>query len=453
MLNRYLTVPFAILGDSLVLVVSLFLALFVRAQAIPRAEFFATHAVPFFLVLATSLCVFFIVGLYDIHSIVHRRTLFTKIVYAQGINAIFSFLFFYLITIWGITPKTILFLYVVFSSVLLSFWRAQVFPRLIHSIPKEQALLIAEEEEGRALYAALTASSPYPIEVNETFFVKKDADPMSVKTFFDILPQKLSGERRPDVVIVDMRNKQIANLSQSLYEYAGSGGKVRSFTDVYESVFDKVTESTLREDSIVTYLYGQNKGYDAIKRLIDISIALPLFIFSLPFYVLVWIGIKIQDGGEIFFTHDRMGRGGKRIKLYKFRSMTFGDTSATWVKTEGNENRVTAFGAFIRKTRIDELPQLWNVLVGDMSLVGPRPDIWSLGVKSAEEIPFYKARLVVTPGLSGWAQTHMHTPPQNMEETKERLLYDLYYVKNTSVSLDILIALKTIKTLLSREGM
>jgi exopolysaccharide biosynthesis polyprenyl glycosylphosphotransferase len=453
MLNRYLIIPFAILGDSLVLVASLFLALFVRAQAIPKAEFFATHATPFFLVLVTSICVFLVVGLYDIHSIVHRRTLFTKIVYAQGINAIFSFLFFYIITIWGITPKTILLLYVVFSSLLLSVWRAQIFPKLVHSIPKERALLIAEEDEGRQLYAALTANSPYPIEVNETFFIKTDADPMDVRTFFDVLPQKLSGERRPDVVIVDMRNKQIANLSQALYQYAGSGGRVRSFTEVYESVFDKVTESTLREDSIVTYLYGQNKGYDSVKRLIDIAIALPLFILSLPFYIFVWIGIKIQDGGKIFFTHDRMGRGGKRIKLYKFRSMTFGDTSATWVKTEGNQNRVTAFGAFIRKTRIDELPQLWNVICGDMSLVGPRPDIWALGVKSAEEIPFYKARLVVTPGLSGWAQTHMHLPPQNMEQTKERLLYDLYYVKNTSISLDILIALKTIKTLLSREGM
>ncbi len=450
MLNRYLTIPFAIVGDSIILVLSLFLSLFLRAQALPQAQFFAAHLEPFLLVLLSSLCVFFVVGLYDIHSIMHKRTLFNKIVYAQIANGVFALLFFYFITIWGITPKTILVLYIVISTLLLALWRALVFPVFVGNLPKEEAVLIAGSKEGNELAEALSKDSPYPLLVVKTFLANDSTTPEELSDFYK--NEKLN-KLVKKTLIIDMRNKTVVSLAKEVYEHVAAGGEVKSFTDVYEQVFDKIPESTLRADNIIPYLYGQNKGYDTIKRIIDICIALPLFIVSLPFYIFVWIGIKIQDGGELFFTHDRMGRGGKRIVLYKFRSMTFGDTSATWVKTDGNTNRVTLFGAFIRKSRIDELPQLWNVLRGDMSLVGPRPDIWSLGVRSAEEIPFYKARLVVTPGLSGWAQTHMHTPPQNMEETKVRLLYDLYYVKNTSVSLDILIALKTIKTLLSREGM
>ena len=450
MLNRYLTIPFAVLGDILFLTVGLFLAFFVRSQAIPQAEFLATNATPFMLVLATSLLVFFVSGLYDIHGIVHLRSVYIKVLYAQIANAVFAVLFFYFISIWGITPKTILVLYIGLSSILLSIWRTFIFPRFLGSLPKEQAIIIAPEYEGEMLYSALSSSSPYALVATDAFFVSETSSVFELQKLFS---NSLEDEDIPKTLIVDMRSPVISTLAPFIYAYAAKGGEVRSFSDIYESVFDKIPESSLTENNIISYIYGQNKSYDGFKRIMDILIALPFFIFSLIFYPVVYVALKIQDKGPIFFVHDRMGRGGKRIKLYKFRSMTFGDTSAIWAKTEGNTNKVTRFGYFIRKTRIDELPQLWNVLRGDMSLVGPRPDIWSLGVKSAEEIPFYHARLAATPGLSGWAQTHMNKPPQNMDETKERLLYDLYYIKNRSLTLDMLTALKTIKVLIGREGM
>ena len=135
--------------------------------------------------------------------------------------------------------------------------------------------------------------------------------------------------------------------------------------------------------------------------------------------------------------------------MLKFRSMKASD-GGKWV-TAG-DNRITRVGKFIRASRIDELPQLWSVVRGDMSLIGPRPDINDLGVKLSEEIPYYKIRNLVAPGLSGWAQIRQELPPQSLEETKIRLAYDFYYVKRRSITLDLKIALQTIKTLLMRVG-
>jgi lipopolysaccharide/colanic/teichoic acid biosynthesis glycosyltransferase len=118
-----------------------------------------------------------------------------------------------------------------------------------------------------------------------------------------------------------------------------------------------------------------------------------------------------------------------------------------------SENKVTRIGHFLRKSRIDELPQALSIIKGDMSLIGPRADIIDLGKRLAGEIPYYSIRTVVTPGLTGWAQINQEKPPQSVEETKTRLTYDLFYIKHRSVMLDFVITLRTLKTILSREGM
>jgi lipopolysaccharide/colanic/teichoic acid biosynthesis glycosyltransferase len=162
------------------------------------------------------------------------------------------------------------------------------------------------------------------------------------------------------------------------------------------------------------------------------------------------LAIKLEDGGPVFIIQDRIGYGNKIIKVIKFRSMK---ESAGGRGVSKDDNRITKVGSFIRKTRIDELPQLYNVIKGDLSLVGPRPDIINLGQKLSSDIPYYTMRNLIKPGLSGWAQIHQDLPPQSLAETKLRLAYDFYYLKNRSFFLDIQIALKTIKTLLSRAGL
>jgi lipopolysaccharide/colanic/teichoic acid biosynthesis glycosyltransferase len=176
----------------------------------------------------------------------------------------------------------------------------------------------------------------------------------------------------------------------------------------------------------------------------DVSISLVLGVISLAVYPFVYLAIKLDDGGTVFFKQDRIGRGGRVIKIIKFRTMS-----------EGVHPQVTRVGDMLRKIRIDELPQLWNILRGDISLVGPRPELPDLVKLYEKEIPYYSVRHLLKPGLSGWAQIHQEKPPKfdvGYDETKTKLSYDLYYIKNRSFMLDLKIALQTIKTILSRSG-
>jgi len=181
----------------------------------------------------------------------------------------------------------------------------------------------------------------------------------------------------------------------------------------------------------------------------DLLIALLLFAVTLVVYPFVILAIWFESKTSPFIVQERVGMDNKIIKLYKFRSMTSND-KGKWITDD--DNRVTKVGKIIRSSRVDELPQLINVLKGDISLIGPRPDIKGLFDNLENELPYYTIRNVVKPGLSGWAQTHQEIPPHSLEETKIRLSYDLFYIKNRSFVLDVKIALQTLKTLISRTG-
>jgi lipopolysaccharide/colanic/teichoic acid biosynthesis glycosyltransferase len=191
--------------------------------------------------------------------------------------------------------------------------------------------------------------------------------------------------------------------------------------------------------------------FDFVKRVIDLVTAIPIFLVSLLIYPFVIAAIKLETPGGAFFTHTRVGKNGKLIKIIKFRSMTEHASADGLHKNP----QMTKVGAFIRKTRIDELPQLLTVIRGDVSLIGPRPELPKLVEIYEQEIPYYSSRHSVKPGLSGWAQINQKDPPKlaaQVESTAIKLSYDLYYIKNRSLWLDILIALRTVKELALRRG-
>jgi len=200
--------------------------------------------------------------------------------------------------------------------------------------------------------------------------------------------------------------------------------------------------------------------YDVGKRMIDVFGSLilgVLFICILPF---IYIAVLLEGRQVgVFMTQKRIGQFNASVQVLKLQTMTVNDaTSSTWTKEDAQKgNQITRVGNVLRKLSIDEVPQVWNILKGEMSLIGPRNDIEGLGHRLAEQIPYYNIRNFVKPGVSGWAQTHQYymgdnISPQSLEESRLRLAYDLYYVKNRSLLLDIEIALRTIKTLLSRFG-
>jgi lipopolysaccharide/colanic/teichoic acid biosynthesis glycosyltransferase len=233
------------------------------------------------------------------------------------------------------------------------------------------------------------------------------------------------------------------------------------FFQVYEDTFDRVPLSALRYDWFLTHV-SQSKSlvYDVIKRGIDIVGCLVLFVLLILVLPFVYLAELIEGKQSGFFMwQKRLGQFTRPVQVLKLQTMTFNDAgSGTWKhEDEKKGNVITIVGKFLQKASLDELPQIWNILKGEMSLIGPRNDTEGLGQRLSEQIPYYKIRYFVKPGVTGWAQTNQHykgnnIQPQSLEESRVRLSYDLYYVKNRSLWLDIAIALKTVKTLLSRFG-
>ena len=218
-------------------------------------------------------------------------------------------------------------------------------------------------------------------------------------------------------IVIDLKDQGIGPVLPRLYNLIFSQVKFIDLYKVYEEIFDRVPLSLVGYNWFLENIsFSSHVAYDFLKRLMDITISFALGVISLVLYPFVALAIKLGDGGPVFIVQERIGQGNRIMKLYKFRSMMKND-SGKWIP-DNEENKVTKVGYHLRKTRIDELPQLWNVLKGDLSLIGPRPDIIDLGRKLAHEIPYYTVRNLIKPGLSGWAQIKQDTPPQSLEGNK-----------------------------------
>ncbi len=202
------------------------------------------------------------------------------------------------------------------------------------------------------------------------------------------------------------------------------------------------------EEISFTSIVENKKRYLFLKRVLDIVIALIALVVAFPIIAFTSILIKLESKGPAFFTQERMGLNGKKFYIYKLRSMRVDAEKDGPQWASKNDSRVTRVGKFIRKTRIDELPQLINVLKGDMSIFGPRPERPVFVEQFSREIPGFEKRLLVKPGLSGWAQVNggYDISP------KEKLEYDLFYIQNMNMKLDFLIFVKTIKVLITGDG-
>ena len=188
-------------------------------------------------------------------------------------------------------------------------------------------------------------------------------------------------------------------------------------------------------------------------RLLDVLAALTIMALSSPLWLLAFVGIKLTMPGPVLYSQERVGKDEKTYTIYKFRSMRVDAEKLSGpVQSSGSgDPRVTPFGRFMRRTRIDELPQLWNVLVGDMSFVGPRPERPNFVAEYKREIPFYGLRFQIKPGLTGWAQVG-YRYGNTVNDTRVKLSYDLYYVQERSIPLFALILLKTVTTVLFKPG-
>ncbi|MGP4714445.1 MULTISPECIES: sugar transferase [unclassified Psychrobacter] len=216
--------------------------------------------------------------------------------------------------------------------------------------------------------------------------------------------------------------------------------------NIRESLTGRVKINHLYENELGSLLPSGN--YMMVKYCLDVLIILLLLPMTLIICVLTALAIKREDGGKVFYVQSRVGYRGKTIKVYKFRSMR---EQAKEVLTVDNDDRITKVGKFIRKTRVDELPQFLNVIKGELSLIGPRAEFIDFAVKLEQQVPFFNYRHIVKPGISGWAQVNQGYAT-GAEETQLKIEYDFYYIKHISFTLDLLIFFRTIHTTLTGFG-
>jgi exopolysaccharide biosynthesis polyprenyl glycosylphosphotransferase len=187
------------------------------------------------------------------------------------------------------------------------------------------------------------------------------------------------------------------------------------------------------------------------RRLLSFAVSFIALVICLPLVPLLILAVRLTSPGPIFFSQTRVGLRGRLFTLYKFRTMREDAEAQGAVWAAKDDSRVTPVGRFLRKTRLDEIPQLWNVLRGEMAFVGPRPERPEFVQWLSQEIPFYHLRHMIRPGITGWAQVR-YRYGASLEETKRKLEYDLYYVKHLSIGLDLMIMFETVKTILLRRG-
>jgi len=256
-----------------------------------------------------------------------------------------------------------------------------------------------------------------------------------------------------DRIVVAMEERRGKLPVDLLFSLKSHGVQVQDGNDVYESITGKVPIESIRM-SWLLFSPGSHASrfYLIYKRFASVVISIVGLLLSLPLLPFVIIAIKLSSPGRILYWQNRVGRDDEVFRCYKFRTMRSdaeASTGPTWA--QDGDPRITPVGKFLRKTRIDEIPQLLNVLKGDMSFVGPRPERPEFVADLRKKIPYYHLRHSVRPGITGWAQI-LYKYGNSVEDAKEKLRYDLYYIKNTSVGLDMLIVMNTIKTVLLGRG-
>ena len=403
-----------------------------------------------------QLCLFF-ADMYDLRVVADRRELFVRLLRSlaatAGILAVVYYWFPSLIVGRGVFLLTTVFVIVaiLLSRIAFTWATAQVRPGerllLIGTTPAAVALAQEIHERQAELGVEIVGFvDPDPARVGFGLF-----NPGIIGTIEDI--PHIVHSRAVDRVVVSLSDARGRLDMDKLLEIKLSGVTFDHLATVYEEYTGKIALENLRPSwMIFSEGFRKTRMQVVTKRVLDIVTASLGLLLASPLAVMVMALIKITSPGPVFYKQERVGQHGRIFTVFKFRSMRVDAEDGTGpVWAQKNDTRATPVGRFLRRTRLDEIPQLWNALRGDMSMVGPRPERPGFVADLTRQIPFYGQRHVVKPGVTGWAQVK-YTYGASVEDALHKLQYDLYYIKNMSVALDIFVMFQTIKTVLLRRG-
>jgi exopolysaccharide biosynthesis polyprenyl glycosylphosphotransferase len=445
-------------GDAAILYLSLFLTLVIRYQNWPTAHVWQQHLAPFSLLFGVFILVFYINGLYDLAASKNDIEFYNKVLSNLLINFALAVAYFYLLTdrLFDIKPRAVYLLFIAIAGVLISFWRYGFNSLVQRPTLLKNVLVIGIKDEAKELIEEIIKKPQlgYRIAAIIHGSYRRDYDFPGVKMYdgrADL--KKLLREHNISTIVSSIDPHTNPELVQNLYESLALRLQFFDLPTFYEKLTGKIPVTTIGRVWFLENLAESEKSlYETGKRAADAVFAFLSLILALPFVPLIALLIKLDSSGPVFFRQERVGLLGRPFSAIKFRSMILdAEKEGEPVWAEKGDKRVTRIGKILRKTRLDEIPQLLNVLRGEMSFIGPRPERPEFVKNLQTLIPFYNERHLVKPGLTGWAQINFPYGA-SIGDALKKLQYDLFYIKNRSLALDIGIILKTINLVLGGKG-
>ncbi|HAX70367.1 MAG TPA: sugar transferase [Anaerolineales bacterium] len=395
---------------------------------------------------------------YEIHTASNWRKTLRGIAVAPVVGLLGYSLVFTINTDPNSLPRIAIGAFLVLASFLTLGWRAIYIRLYTSSGLMRRVLVIGAGKAGRTLVEAYRKLNPPPFLI--IGFIDDDPAKRN-KSYhgFGVLGDSehlldLVEEYRISDVVVAITGEIKGETFQTVLDAQERGIEVTRMPIMYEELTQRVPIEHLESDWVVRSFVDQVRIsglYELLKRVMDIFggfVGTVVFLMIFPF---IAVAIIVETGFPVFYSQPRLGKGAKLFSILKFRTMTQNAEAEGIKAAEENDPRITKVGNFLRKTRLDEMPQFWDVLRGEMSLVGPRAERPELVAEYQKQIPFYRARLLVKPGLTGWAQIN-YGYVATVKETVVKLEYDLYYIKHRTLGMDFSIVLRTIGTVLRRTG-
>ena len=426
-------------GDVIALVGALALSLYMRYGVTGFDAQFDTHLPRFLFIFAVFVISLYINQLYDLNIRIKSRLFIKNIINTTISAGLVSIIYFYLSISSDISPKTNLAIFIAVFLILLYIWRYS-FEAFSDLKAKNGLAIIGDNEKTITLQKELEKNigAGYQLEM----IVKSKDD------FSELARQVTAGNIKTVVLCDDFDQKTTGPFLLSLLPHQIF---ISNYPNFYELITHKIPVEALGTDWFLENLKEGNRNYfQFAKRVIDISVASFILFVTMIMWPFIATSIRLDSDGPALFKQTRLGKQGKKFTIYKFRTMTIKDNNNGL--TEKKDKRITLCGSFLRRSRLDELPQTINIIKGDMSFIGPRPERPELAQQLEESVPFYNVRLIVKPGLSGLDQVSGEYHSATRADTLKKLQHDLFYIKNRSLYLDLVIILKTIGTVFRGYG-
>lgn len=445
-----------VLGDLIIVNGSIFLAAVLRLGLNGGWEYLRSNPVSFIITGLIFVFTFFLSELYDIRKDFKSPGNTMTIFFAcAGACIITTFLFY---INWSLRIGRGVF---VINGVLITFlvigWRILYSYLLDQPIFKRKVLIVGAGWAGKTILQEINKSRKSGLTV--IGFI--DDDPLKQGVLVEGLPvfgdrytiHTIIRQKDVNMVIAAITHEKHADLIKALIHCSWNGIDIVDMPNIYEQLTGKIPFKHINNMWLLHIVISKPKLYGKlIKPVIERFVAFILFLLLIPAVVIIAVLVKVSSPGRVFYTQERVGKDGRKFTIIKFRTMVqHAEAHTGAVYAADNDPRITKTGRFLRKWRLDEIPQLLNVIKGEMGLVGPRPEREVFIKEFEEKIPFYTQRLAVRPGLTGWAQVK-YSYASTIEQTEEKLQYDLYYIKNMSFVLDFVVFMKTIKVVLFGSG-